>query len=48
MSIDESILTLEVDADSPASRGDRAVIVSLPSLSLGLLGLGLLISGLHG
>ncbi len=41
----------EVDADSPASRGNRGVIVSLPTqspqLALGLLVLGLLISGLQ-
>ncbi len=46
-----TISATEVDADSPASRGDRAVIVSLPTrilgLSLGLLGLGLLLSGLE-
>jgi len=40
-------MTLEVDADSPASRGNRVVIVSLPTISLGLLVLGLLVSGLH-
>ena len=51
MNMNEQILTLEVDADSPASRGNRVVIVSLPTpslgLSLGLLGLGLLVSGLQ-
>ena len=41
----------EVDADSPASRGTRGVVVSSPTQSptllLGLLVLGLLISGLQ-
>lgn len=41
-------MSTEVGADSPVSRGNRVVVVSLPSLSLlGLLGLGLLLSGLQ-
>ena len=51
MNMNERMMTLEVDADSPASRGNRVVIVSLPTISqgltLGLLVLGLLLSGLH-
>ena len=44
---DNSAVT-EVDAVSPANRGNRLVLLSLPTLSLvGLLGLGLLISGLQ-
>ena len=49
--IDIRTISSEVDADSPASRGNRVVIVSLPTQSLqivlGLLGLGLLLSGLR-
>ena len=49
--IDVKTTISEVDADSPASRGNRGVIVSLPTqspqLALGLLVLGLLISGLQ-
>ena len=47
MSMNERIMTLEVDADSPASRGNRVVIDSLPTISLGLLVLGLLVCGLQ-
>ncbi len=51
MSNNERMMTLEVDADSPVSRGNRSVVVSLPNQSptllLGLLVLGLLISGLQ-
>ncbi len=49
--IDVKATISEVDADSPASRGNRSVVVSLPNQSptllLGLLVLGLLISGLQ-
>ncbi len=47
MNTNESMMTLEVDADSPASRGTRAVVDSLPTISLELLGLGLLVCGLQ-
>ena len=46
--IDIRTISSEVDADSPASRGNRGVIVSLLAISLlGLLVLGLLVSGLR-
>ena len=49
--IDVTMTNSEVDAVSPASRGTRGVIVSLPAknpqLLLGLLVLSLLISGLQ-
>ncbi len=49
--IDVKATISEVDADSPASRGNRGVIVSSPTQSptllLGLLGLGLLLGGLQ-
>ncbi len=49
--IDVKTTISEVDAVSPASRGTRGVVVSLPNQSptllLGLLVLGLLISGLQ-
>ena len=45
--LDNSAVT-EVDAVSPANRGNRLVLLSLPTPSLvGLLGLGLLISRLQ-
>ena len=47
MNTDERIMTLEVDADSPASRGNRVVVDSLSPLSLELLGIGLLVCGLQ-
>ena len=49
MNMNEQTLTLEVDADSPASRGNRVVVVSLPTISLilGLLVIGLLLSRLQ-
>ena len=49
MSNNEHMMTLEVDTDSPASRGNRVVVVSLPTISLilGLLVIGLLLSRLQ-
>jgi hypothetical protein len=47
MSNNEHMMTLEVDADSPASRGNRVVVDSLSPLSLELLGIGLLVCGLQ-
>ena len=44
---DTRIMNTEVDADSPANRGNRVVVVSLLNLSLLLLLGSLLISGLR-
>lgn len=47
MNTNERLITLEVDADSPASRGTRVVVSSLSTLSLELLGINLLVCGLQ-
>ena len=47
MNTNERLITLEVDADSPARRGTRVVTDSLSPLSLALLGINLLVCGLQ-